>query len=393
MNFDWTAAGPGPGIGPNHFMAHWRGAVQAQYSEPYTFTVIAPGRGAAWRSTAVRSLMTGRRGTAPATNRAGLALSAQQLYNVQLDYLAGNGAGLVQLLWSSPSTASSSSPPRNSIRNQSAARSHPGPAGRGGRVYGQRQRDCRGRCEAPHNVISRVDFQANGNPLGSLTNSEYAPVYALTSTGLAPGRYALTAVATDGSGLAATSAPVTITVTDGGRPYGLTNLGLVPAYLKMPATFNGLLPPVLSRTGVFADTTSRTPADGLIPYQLNLPAWSDGAVESDYLAVPRRDGPITPDEQLRLRSTNAWTFPNGTVLVKNLDLTVDERHPDARAADGNADSGARPQRRGLRRELQMAARTTATPTCSPPVSSRICSSPTPRASTIRPGITPARRTV
>ena len=330
VNFDWSAAGPGPGIGPTHFTARWRGAVRAQYSEPYTFIVIAQG--------GVRLALNGRpliddwvaRG-ALTTNRTRLTLSAQQLYNIQFDYLAGNGAGLARLLWSSPSIA-----PGHIPATQLYPETNPPPTATlvrpadGAGFTGSASVTVGADAEAPRNVISRVDFQANGSPLGSLTNSEYAPVYALTTTGLAPGQHTLTAVATDGSGLAATSAPVNITVTaGGGRPYGLTNLALVPAYLKMPATFNGLLPPVLSRTGVFADTTSRSLADGLIPYQLNLPMWSDGAVESDYLAVPRRDGPITPDEQLRLRPTNAWIFPNGTVFVKNLDLTVDERRPDA----------------------------------------------------------------
>jgi len=55
--------------------------------------------------------------------------------------------------------------------------------------------------------------------------------------------------------------------------------------------------------------------------------WSDGAVAVNYLAVPRHAGPLTPDEQIRLRTTNAWIFPVGTVFVKNLDLPVDERNP------------------------------------------------------------------
>jgi hypothetical protein len=67
----------------------------------------------------------------------------------------------------------------------------------------------------------------------------------------------------------------------------------------------------------------------MIPYQPNVPLWADGAVSSDYLAVPHKGGPITPDEQMRLHSTNSWKFPNGTVFVKNLDLTVDERNPAA----------------------------------------------------------------
>jgi uncharacterized repeat protein (TIGR03806 family) len=161
-----------------------------------------------------------------------------------------------------------------------------------------------------------------------LNNSIYAPVYAMTATGLNAGNYTFTAVATDGSGLASTSAPVNITVTAGsGLPYGLTSNGAVPPFLNMPTTYNGTLPPLLSETGVFSDTPSRTPASGLIPYNPNVPLWSDGAVKSCYLAVPNNGGIITPDEQIRLHPTNSWTFPAGTVFVKNFDLIVDETNP------------------------------------------------------------------
>ena len=180
------------------------------------------------------------------------------------------------------------------------------------------------------NQIASVEFFANDQSLGSLSKSIYAPIYALTATGLAAGSYALTAVATDGSGLSSTSAPVHITVTAGsGQPYGLTNRVPVAPFLKMPATFSDALPALLSGTGVFSDTANRTPAGGLIPYQPNAPMWSDGAVKSHFMAVPNRGDVITPDEQLRLRPTGSWKFPDGTVFVKNLDLVVDETHPDA----------------------------------------------------------------
>jgi uncharacterized repeat protein (TIGR03806 family) len=80
---------------------------------------------------------------------------------------------------------------------------------------------------------------------------------------------------------------------------------------------------------VFADTAGRTPAGGLIPYGLNTPMWDDGAVKSYFLAVPNRGDGITPDQQVRLRATNSWKFPDGTVFVKNLDLVVDETNPQA----------------------------------------------------------------
>ena len=109
-----------------------------------------------------------------------------------------------------------------------------------------------------------------------------------------------------------------------GQPYGLTSNPPVNAFLNMPTTFTGSLPPLLSQTGVFGDTSNRLPAAGLIPYAPNTPLWSDGAVKSRYLAVPNNGGLNTPEEQIRFLATNTWTFPAGTVFVKNFDLVVNQ---------------------------------------------------------------------
>ena len=184
--------------------------------------------------------------------------------------------------------------------------------------------------DAPYNPISIVSFYANGNLLGSLSNSVDAPLYTLTATGLATGNYALTAVATDGSGLNSTSAPINISVVAGsGLSYGLTTNVPVSAYLNMPNTFNGALPLLLSGTGAFGDVPNRIPASGLIPYQPNTPLWSDAAVKSRYLAVPNNGGLLTPDEQIGFLPTNSWMFPAGTVFVKNFDLVVNETNASA----------------------------------------------------------------
>ena len=174
--------------------------------------------------------------------------------------------------------------------------------------------------------------------------------YYVVSALSAPG-YTLTAVATDASGLSSTSAPVHITVNAGsGLPYGLTNNGTVQAFLNMPTvappTFPGNLPLLLSGTGAFSNTANRTPTGGLIPYAPNTPLWSDAAVKSRYMAVPNNGGLITPDEQIAFLPTNSWTFPAGTVFVKNFDLVVNEtnaslplRRLETRLLVRNADGG------------------------------------------------------
>src|SRR5580704_3205646 len=60
-------------------------------------------------------------------------------------------------------------------------------------------------------------------------------------------------------------------------PYGLEARIATQPYLGMPPQAGGKLPPLLSQTGVFSNTATRTPSAGLIPYDINAAFWSDGA--------------------------------------------------------------------------------------------------------------------
>ncbi len=92
------------------------------------------------------------------------------------------------------------------------------------------------------------------------------------------------------------------------------------AYLGLPASDSGTLPATLSATGLFADLKSLTPRDGLIPYDINVPFWSDGADKHRWMAVPDRT-------RIGFAARGHWTFPNGSVFVKTFELVTDARHP------------------------------------------------------------------
>jgi len=261
----------------------------------------------------------------------GLRFVCSDMWRPYLNVIAARAGDMVQLLWRGPGDSFAVIP-----KTQLYSRVNPAPTvtfvnpANEARFAASASVTVGVEAQSTFNQITGVEFFANGKSLGRLVQSVYAPTYAVTATGLAEGRYTLIAVATDGSGLTSTSAPVNITVAVGsGLPYGLSNREKVAPFLKMPATFSDAVPPLLSGTGVFSDTASRTPSAGLIPYRLNVPMWSDGAMESDFMAVPNRGDNITPDEQLRLRPAGFWKFPDGTVFIKNLDLVVDEIHPNA----------------------------------------------------------------
>src|SRR5262249_21728107 len=142
---------------------------------------------------------------------------------------------------------------------------------------------------------------------------------------LAAGSYALTAVATDGSGLSSTSAPVNINVNAGsGAPYGLAALPAASAFFNMPLSGAGSVPNKLSLTGVMGDTPNLIPAGPFVPYNVNVPLWSDGAAKTRWFSVPNSGPPYTTDEQITFASSGEWSFPPGTVFIKHFDLVTNE---------------------------------------------------------------------
>ena len=104
------------------------------------------------------------------------------------------------------------------------------------------------------------------------------------------------------------------------QPYGLAVRPESKAYLSLPPLGDGAFPPLLSQTGAFADTPNMVPGGGLIPYDLIVPFWSDGAEKSRWISVP-------PGQKIKFAPTGEWTFPHGTVFVKTFELPVDETNP------------------------------------------------------------------
>ncbi|MGE4181015.1 MAG: PQQ-dependent sugar dehydrogenase, partial [Limisphaerales bacterium] len=73
------------------------------------------------------------------------------------------------------------------------------------------------------------------------------------------------------------------------------------------------LPATLADTGAFTDLVSLTPAVGVVPYEINLPFWSDGATKQRWFHVPGTN-------RLSFASSDPWGSPSGTVWVKHFEL-------------------------------------------------------------------------
>jgi len=98
----------------------------------------------------------------------------------------------------------------------------------------------------------------------------------------------------------------------GGHIYKLARGGPPPPTHPMPK--------LLSQTGAFADISKLRPANYLIPYSVNSPLWSDGAVKMRWLALPE-------GSKINFFTSGEWKFPAGTVFVKNFELPVDDTDP------------------------------------------------------------------
>lgn len=101
-----------------------------------------------------------------------------------------------------------------------------------------------------------------------------------------------------------------------GEIYGSTLLGgqaqvlkLVPAGPPVPSTF----PDRLSKTGCVDPARPTRPAAGLVPYGVNAPLWSDGAVKERWLALP--DGAT-----IGVGADGDLDLPMGSVLVKSFSV-------------------------------------------------------------------------
>ncbi|MEM7293685.1 MAG: PQQ-dependent sugar dehydrogenase, partial [Pseudomonadota bacterium] len=69
----------------------------------------------------------------------------------------------------------------------------------------------------------------------------------------------------------------------------------------------------LSETGCVDPTNPQQAASGMIPYDLNVPFWSDGATKMRWMGLPN-GAQVTVDAQ------GDWHFPIGSVLMKHFSL-------------------------------------------------------------------------
>jgi glucose/arabinose dehydrogenase/mono/diheme cytochrome c family protein len=99
------------------------------------------------------------------------------------------------------------------------------------------------------------------------------------------------------------------------------------------APVTNALPATLANTGAFSDLTTLTPSAGIVPYDINVPFWSDNAIKTRWFSVPNTNLMIgfNPDGN--------WSFPTGgvanagapgTFWIKHFELELTNGAPDSR---------------------------------------------------------------
>ncbi|MGB7933502.1 MAG: discoidin domain-containing protein, partial [Gammaproteobacteria bacterium] len=86
-------------------------------------------------------------------------------------------------------------------------------------------------------------------------------------------------------------------------------------------------PALLSQTFAFTDLGNLQAANFFVPYTLNEPFWSDGALKKRWIALPNDGTRDTPAEQIAFSPTSDWVYPAGTVLMKHFELALDDTDP------------------------------------------------------------------
>ena len=79
-------------------------------------------------------------------------------------------------------------------------------------------------------------------------------------------------------------------------------------------------PTKLSETGLFDSVAAHQLKPGIVPYSVNAPFWSDGALKERWMAIPG-------EETIDYTTSRGWNFPNGSVLIKSFSLEKETGNP------------------------------------------------------------------
>jgi hypothetical protein len=95
--------------------------------------------------------------------------------------------------------------------------------------------------------------------------------------------------------------------------------------LRLPPNLEDptLLPPTLADTGAFRDLITLTPNAGIVPYDVNVPLWSDGAQKKRWFCLPDTNLTVGFEREA------PWSFPVSAVWIKHFELQLIDTDPSS----------------------------------------------------------------
>lgn len=94
-------------------------------------------------------------------------------------------------------------------------------------------------------------------------------------------------------------------------------------YRLLPLIATSDVPSQLSQTGIFSNHATLSVHPGIVPYDVNVPFWSDGADKKRWFSVPSTNAVIGFHPQA------SWTFPTGTVWIKHFEIETTSGVPSS----------------------------------------------------------------
>jgi beta-glucanase (GH16 family) len=103
VNFNWGTGSPNPAISSDTFSVRWTGRVSPRYSETYRFYTTSDDGVRLWVNGQL--LIDNWTDHGPTENSGTIALTAEALYDIRMEFYENGGGATATLSWSSPSVS------------------------------------------------------------------------------------------------------------------------------------------------------------------------------------------------------------------------------------------------------------------------------------------------
>lgn len=94
--------------------------------------------------------------------------------------------------------------------------------------------------------------------------------------------------------------------------------GLIKKLIAERNPTSNPLPEKLSDTGLFSNLEKLKMNEGIIPYKVTNPFWSDGALKQRWFTIP------DAKSKIHFNAYKPWIFPNGSAWIKHFELDIIE---------------------------------------------------------------------